>query len=185
MFTTYSVSDVCIGGLFPTEDIFEHTFMSVTYASDDLTWCVRKAGIMPMYLSQVLFMNPEPWFLIIFGYGYTSGLLLYFLIQFDVKYKQRNFRDWHYTTLLVALPACLGMSPNFRPVNGTTRLFFALMLISAFFFFQITFTRWYEFFNKQIPWRQVSSFKEIIEKDFRLAGSQDAFNILHRSGKVI
>lgn len=25
--------------------------MSVTYARDDLTWCVRRSGIMPMYFS--------------------------------------------------------------------------------------------------------------------------------------
>lgn len=138
-----------------------------------------------MYLSQMLFMNPESWFLIIFGYGYTSGIVLYLLIQFDVKYDHRNSRDWHFTTWLVALPACIGMSPNFRPVNGTTRIFFALMLMSAFFFFQIIFTRWYEIFNNnQKAWRQISSFKEVIEKDFHLAGSQEAFNILHQNKKV-
>lgn len=184
MLFSYSVSDVCIGGIFPTETIFQQTRMSVIYAGDDLTWCVPKAGIMPMYLSQMLFMDPGPWFLIIFGYGYISGFLLYLLIQFDPNYEHRNCRDWHFTTWLVALPACINMSPNFYPVKGTTRIFFALMLVSAFFFFQIIFTNFYEFFNKQVPWRQISSFKEIIEQDFRLVGSREAFEMLNRSEKV-
>lgn len=158
--------------------------MSVTYDSDELMWCVQKAGVMPVYLSQMLFMNPETWFLLIFGYGYTSGFFLYLLMQFDLKYQHRNSRDWHFTTWLVALPACIGLSPNFRPVNATTRIFFGLMLMSAFFFFQITFTRLHELLHRQVPWQQISLFKEIIERDFNLIGSQEAFNVLQQSKKV-
>lgn len=158
--------------------------MSVTYASDDLTWCVRKAEFMPLLTSQILFFKPEPWLLIIFGYGYTSGFLLYLLIQFDLQYEQRNIRDWHYTTWLVALPACLGMSPSFRPVNTTSRIFFAFMLISAFFFFQITFTRASDFLFNRMQWNQVSSFEDLIGNESRLAGSQEAFNILTHNKMV-
>ncbi|KAG4079216.1 hypothetical protein HA402_004591 [Bradysia odoriphaga] len=179
-----NVSDICIGGIFPKENALEHNIsMSATYASEDLTWCVSKARMIPMYLNHMRFMNLDSWFLIIFGYGYTSGLILYLLMQFDLKYEHRNCRDWHFTTWLVALPACLGMSSNYRPLNGTTRIFFALMLISAFFFFQITFTRSYEFLHKQTPWHQVSSFKEIIENDFHLKGSEEALNMLRQSNK--
>lgn len=178
MSSSFSISDICIGGIFPNVNLLQHMEISVTYASDDLTWCVQKAGIMPMFLAQMLSIaTPESWFGIIFIYGYPCGLILYFMIQFDLKYEQRNNRDWHYTTLLVALPACIGVSPRFCPAGSFVRVFYAFMLISALFFFQILFTRTYEALHKQVPWNQVSSLGELMENDFRIIGSQEAFNL--------
>lgn len=157
----------------------------LTYGSDNLMWCVRRAGIMPKVLSQAYLLTPTQWLVIIFGYGYPSGFLLYLLIQFDPKFEQRNNRDWHYTTWLVALPACIGMSPNFHPISCTSRIFFALMLASAFFFFQIIFTRTYLMLHYEMPWRQISSFKEIIEEDYGFVGAEEALKMLRQRPEVI
>lgn len=157
----------------------------VTYAGDELSWCVRNAGLMPLVLAQLHLMDPDTWFLLIFGYGYVTGTLLYILIQFDLEYKHRNCRDWHRIVWLVALPACLNLSPGFYPVKTTTRTFYALMLVAAFFFFQIMFVTAYEFIHFRLPWHQVSTIKEIIENNYLLAGSQEAFDVWHQSGKVM
>lgn len=180
-----SITDICIGGIFPSDGTLKHTLMSATYASDDLTWCVQKAQMMPMFLAQISAVEPAVWFLAFFGYGYPIGLLLYLLIQFDLKYRQRNHTDWHHTTLIITLPAFLGLSPNFKPLKGTVRIFYALFLISAFFVFQIAFTRAYNVLHAQRPWHQVSSLAEIMEMDFLLTGSLEAFNLLSRNEMVI
>ncbi len=158
--------------------------MSVTYESDDLTWCVQKAEMMPMFLSLMLAATSGAWTLFIFGYIYPCGFLLYLLIQFDLKYKRRNFCNWHHTTGLLVLPAVIGISPNFQPVKGTVRIFFAFVLVTAFFFFQIIFTRTYELIHRRIPWHQVSSFNEIMENDFSFIGSLEAFNLLKENKMV-
>lgn len=159
--------------------------MSVTYATDDLAVCVENAGMMPMFMSHAHSVKLEVWLLVFFGYGYPMGMLLYLLIQFDRKYKRRNDIDWHHTTLVVALPAIIGLAPNFQPVKGTVRLLYAFILISAFFVFQIVFTRTYDLIHFHQPWYQISTFKEIVDEDLHLAGSSEAFHILSRNKMVI
>lgn len=58
----HSISDICIGGIFPEANLWKHTAISFTYLSDDLTWCVRKASIIPKFLSLALIFSPEGWF---------------------------------------------------------------------------------------------------------------------------
>lgn len=140
---------------------------------------------MPLFLSQMLIFEQETWFGIVFGYGYISGSLLYLLIQFDLNYEQRNNCNWHYMIFMVALSAGLGVSPSFRPKDGVVRIIYGLMLITAFLFFQIAFSNMYNFIYRQISWRQISTFEEIIESDFRLVGSREAFNVLNQSKKVM
>ncbi len=181
----FSVTDICIGGIFPMDDIVKYSLMSVTYESDDLTWCLPKSKIMPKFLSAMFILTPAAWFAVIFGFGYSCGLLLYLLIQFDLKYERRNDCDWHHTTWLVTLPAVIGLSPNFKPVKGTVRVFFIFVLVIAFFFFQIFFSRAFDVVYSEIPWHQIASLNEIMDEDFNFAGSLEAFNFLNRSKMVI
>lgn len=124
------------------------------------------------------------WFGIVFGYVYVSGFVLYLLIPYDLDYNERNKRDWHYTTWLIALPAIIGISPKYKPVSGTIRMFYSCVLICAMILFQLAFSRIYEFLHLDIPRHQVSSFREIVENNFHLMGSQEAFNILSDNEKV-
>ncbi|XP_037033032.1 uncharacterized protein LOC119072018 [Bradysia coprophila] len=178
-----NIADICIGGIFPTEDTLKYALMSVTYASDDLTWCVQKARTMPMFLAHMRYVQPAVWFMGIFGCGYPVGLLIYLLVQFDPKYKQRSSIDWH-RSMLITIPAFIGLSPNFTPLKGTLRIFYATVLISAFFAFQILLTRGYDVLHKQVPLHQVSSLNEIMEKDFHLVGSLESLNLLSRNKMI-
>lgn len=103
------------------------------YFQDDFTWCLQKAPKMLWLLSIMTALSPTVWVLVIFGYGYVSGFLLYLLIQFDEKYEQRNNRDWHYTTLLISLPSVIGTSQRFRPHSIKIRFIYAFFLIAMIF----------------------------------------------------
>lgn len=180
----YSITDICIGGIFPTEEILKYSSMSVTYGMDDLTMCVQNAGMMPMVFAQLHAISATVWFLAIFGYGYSIGFLLFLLVQFDRRYNRRNQIDWHHTTWLITLPAIIGLSPNFYPIKGTVRILYAFTLISAFFAFQVAFTRSYDVLYIQIPLHQVSSLNESIDEDYHLSGTSEALHLLSRNQMV-
>lgn len=109
---------------------------------------------------------------------------MYVLIPYDLDYKERNKRDWHYTTYLVALPAIIGISPNYHPVSGTIRTLYSCVLICAMILFQLALSCIYEFLHLDIPKHQISSFRELDEYNFNLMGSQEAFNLVSGSEKV-
>lgn len=151
---------------------------------DDLTWCIQKAKSFPKFAQIALIGTPEAWFGIIFGYGYISGFLLYIMIQFDKEYKRKNCRDWHYTTWLVALPACIGISPRFYPKDYRVRVFYAFMLVTATFFFQMGFCYVYRFLKLPVFHRQISSVDELVENNFRLMGSKYVLDAIYDDKKV-
>lgn len=130
------------------------------------------------------YIYPEVWFIIIFGYVYVGGFVLYVLLPYDLNYRDRNKRDWHYTTWLIVLPAVIGTSPNFKPLSGVNRMFYGCVLLLAVILFQICFSSIYEFLHLDIPQHQLASFQEIVERNFRLMGSPEAVNFISENQKV-
>lgn len=176
--------DILAGGLFPNSKPFGHFISSRIYYQDDLIWCVQKANNFPIFLGVFLAATPTVWVILIFGIGYVSGLLLYMLIQFDLKYKHHNQRDWHYTTLLIALPAVIGLSPRYHPTYGPLRIFYAFLLLMNIFvwqiiiFFGVRFTKW------PAQRHQISTIAEIIDGEFRLAGSTQVLALISYDERV-
>lgn len=117
---------MCIGGIYPNSVGLKS---SIPYTSDEFTWCVQKAKLIPKYLRICSIAPPEVWCGFIFVYGYGSGFILYLLIQFDKNYAERNNRCWHYTTWLIALPAAIGFSQR----SGSEFLHFRHLIIKSFF----------------------------------------------------
>lgn len=151
--------------------------MSTPYESDDLTWCIQRATKIPAYLRFMLIASPGSWILAI-AMGYVCGFLLLVMMQFDKEYKQRNNRDWHYTTWLVTLPAFIGLSPSFYPKGGSIRIFYGVYLIFSIFCFQVVFCYWLDFLKLEMPRHQISTINEIFDNNFRLMGTQDVYNTI-------
>lgn len=154
------------------------------YYQDDFTWCVQEAQKLPWIFSIVTALSPTVWLLLIFGYGYGAGFLLYLMIQFDEKYEQRNNRDWHYTTWLVSLPSVLGTSQRFRPHSVKIRFIYAFFLLAMIIFVQYAFVNLYKFIQVRFPKHQIKTIEEIVYNDFTLMGSEQVRRILEIDQKV-
>lgn len=177
-------ADIVVGGIFPNATFSTVFKLSRPYVQDDLIWCIQTAKYYPWILNILFAATPECWLTLIFGVGYISGTVIYIMIQFDLKYKHRNQRDWHYTTWLVALPAVIAINQRFRPVYGPLRWFYALLLITMFFLWQIVFFFGIRFIKYPIQRPQISTVQEIIDEEFRLSGSNEVLQLLSSDRKV-
>lgn len=154
------------------------------YFQDDFTWCVQGAKKRPWLFSPMTAMTTTVWLVIIFGYGYITGYVLFLLIQFDSKYKQRNSRDWHYTTWLVSLPSFIGLGQTFRPVAWKVRLFYGLLLLTLLICSQTVTSYLMKFTQIRFLMHQIASIQEIVDNDFVLLGSAQVQNLIKMDNQV-
>lgn len=154
------------------------------YYQDDLTWCVQRAGHFSMIISALFAATPECWLLLIFGIGYTSSFLVYIMIQFDLEYKHRNKRDWHYISILVILPAIIGVNQRFQPKFMPLRMFYGLIILIYVFSWQAIFLLGYRYLKEPIPRTQVSTITEIIYNNYRLSGSSETLSLISFDDRV-
>lgn len=154
------------------------------YYQDDLIWCIQRSKYYPWVVNILWAATPECWILLIFGVGYISGFVIYIMIQFDVNYKNRNQRDWHYTTWLVALPAVIAVNQRFRPTYWPLRMFYWLLLITMVVLWQIILFHCVRFIKIPIQRPQVSSMHEINEDEFRLVGSNEVLQLISFDERV-
>lgn len=173
-----------IGGLLPSLPLLETFSIAKPYYQDDLTWCIQKSKNFPWIINIFAAATPECWIGMIFGVGYVCGTVMYFMVQFDMKYKHRNKRDYHYMTWFVAMPALIGMNQHFQPKSITLRLFYGYVLIIMVFAWQTFFLLGFEYFKEPIQRAQKSTIDEIVDYDFRLAGSAEVLQIISFDERV-
>lgn len=179
-----SETDVIVGGLLYASPNISDAVFSIPYFQDDLTWCIQKAGKSPWIINLLQCPTPTVCVVFIFGYGYVYSFLLYVLIQFDTKYKQRNNRDWHYAAILISLPSAIGLSQRFRPVSWNIRIFYGVILLANLLAVQVALVHWYKFLQIQTPMHQIASVEEIIANDYALMGSAAVKNAIDTDQKV-
>lgn len=177
--------DIRVGGLFTDHQSNKsNRIISLPYYQDDFTWCVQKAPKLPWIFSLMNALTPTVWLLLIFGYGYGAGFLLYLMIQFDKQYEQRNNRDWHYMTWLVSLPAVLGTSQRFCPQSAIIRFIYAFFLIAMIIFVQYAFVNLYTFIQVRFPKHQIKTIEEIVYNELILMGPEQIRTMLQVDQKV-
>lgn len=137
-----------------------------------------------MIFNLFLVGTPECWIILIFGIAYPTGLILYIMIQFDLKYEKRNQRDWHYATWLIALPAVIGINQRFQPKCSPIRIFYGFILIMMIFLWQIVFYFLVRFIKIPYPRPQVSKIVEIIDWEYRLSGPIEVFHLVTMDERV-
>lgn len=177
--------DIVIGGRSISFDIAIHNMtVSTPYFQDNLTWCVRHSGFFPIYLNVFMLATPECWFLIVFGFGYGTGFLLFIFIQFDTEYVHRNVRDWHYTTWLISLPVIISMGPRFTPIRTSLRIVYGLMLFAGMLTSIFVLTYGISSWSVAIRRYQVSTQEEIISNEYRIFGSPECLEAIKFDSKV-
>lgn len=97
---------------------------SISYVQDDLTWCVRRADILPAYLN--IFRLAD--FSVLLSYGAliaSAGILLFVYSKTD-PYIIHSNKNIYYMLLLTAVPASGGFTVSRRilPHRPLFRIFF-------------------------------------------------------------
>lgn len=180
----FSETDILIGGLIPNLYAMGILSISRPYYQDDLTWCVQKSKNYPMIINLLSAATPECWFLMIFGVGGISALIMYFMIQFDLNYEMRNNHNLVHMIVLVALPALIGINQRFHPKFMPLRIFYGFLILIMVFAWQSIFLLGWRFFSVPAQRPQTSTVDELIDYDFRLAGSVDAFAFISQENRV-
>lgn len=172
--------DLFVGGLFPNTSLLDTFAFSKTYYQDRLMWCVQKSTNYPMSINLFLAAKPEVWLIgFIVGIG-VSGLITYIMIPFDLMNKRRNFIDMNYVLILIMMPMVIGSNLRHFPKMLPCRSLYAYSLLTTFFLWQLLFCYGGKFITIPTPRPQISTVHEIIERNFRIAGSNAVYDmILH------
>lgn len=175
-----------VGGRFPniSTSSQNNLIMSRAYYQDDLTWCIQRAPFYSYMVNFLFLADPECWILIIFGVGYVGGFLLYIGIQFDMEYKRRNQHDWHYTTILIMLPAVIGVNLRYQPGFFTLKIILFVISMACIVHWQIFLFKLVRFIKIPIRHAQIATIDEIVTMDFRLAGSEDVLSLISFDQRV-
>lgn len=159
--------DIVIGGV-PESEVGDFN-ASISYYSDDYTWCVQRAGYLSYAVSFFRLAAPEIWILI-YVISIINGIVLFGFVPFDSTLTQSKF-DIYYTTFLIAQTALTGQSPRFDPKHTPLRLFYLVVLFSGMIFFQLFFCNLVSHGNARYRKDQTDSVAKIVADEFRLAGT--------------
>lgn len=167
-----------VGGIFPPRTLPNDVVISKPYIQDDLTWCVQKAKFYPIDLNIFLFESGESWILYTFGVFFGIGIVVYFFMQFDLEYQFLRQCDWHYATYLVSLPICIGVNQRFQPKHSALRLFCFFMIMINFVAWQMKCFKAIRYIQLPVERPQISTVTELIDNDFRLAGTDQVQDVI-------
>lgn len=163
------------GGVPQHTNIDQYSSSSISFQSDDYTWCVQRAKYLPLLISTV-------WILVV-GLGYVNGLILYFLVSFDSKRENRNL-DLHYTTYLISLPAWIGFSQRFHPKNWSLKVYYYTTVLFGMFFFAIALNLLIKYGTQRILSYQVHQIVELIDMRYKLSGTANVLQHIRKQETV-
>lgn len=175
-------TDVILGGLPQYTYDHQHFASSLSYYSDDFTWCVQRARYLPYLYSFVRIASPAVWLLVV-GLGFVNGVVLYFYVQLDSDSSNRKL-DVHHTIYLISLPSWIGVSQRFHPKYWPLRLYYMTTLIFGLFFFAIATCHLLDYGTRKIRSYQIHTTTELIEMKFRLAGTAAVWEKVQVQEKV-
>lgn len=164
---------VLLGGLPQHSHILNDFNSSISYLADDYTWCVKRAKLLPLAISFIRIATPAVWILVV-CVGYVNGFILYLFVQFDTEPENRKL-DLHYTTYLISLPSWIGISQRFNPRHWPLRLYYVITLLFGMVFFAVFCFNLIVRAKVRIRYYQMHTVDELIDMDFRLAGSSAIF----------
>lgn len=171
--------DIIIGGIPQYFYDSKRIKSSIAYYQDDYTWCVQRARLLPLFLN-IPNAAPGVAWASLFIVCFANGLILFIFMQFDRKDAQCHTRDVFYATLLISMPAIIGISQRFHPKYWPLRIYYCSMLFEGIFIFAVGLSFALECLKKSIWAHQVYTIAEIIENNYRLAGTRTIAEIIQQ-----
>lgn len=157
---------------------------SVPYHQDDHTWCIQRSRMFPMFLNYFMIASPDIWIIGVIFFVYVVGTILFFNIELDGDNSGRRHRDWHYYIISVVLAAILGNVSRLRPNRWHFRIYHFIVLIMPLPIHILIGAFSYNYMKFQFYLPQVSTIQELVQHKYRLGGSQDVLEVIHRDPKV-
>lgn len=151
---------------------------TVPFIQDDITWCVSRAKPIPVWLNMWQITSETIWCLA-FITVYLEGLIIYLLMRYERGHVGFMKKDFHYCVLMMAMSAFTGMSNiTYRPKSKQLSLFVGLLLITGILISTIWNCFLIKVLTRPIYQKQVTTIKELMENDFRLAGGFDGKDLM-------
>ncbi|KAL7026414.1 hypothetical protein ACKWTF_013904 [Chironomus riparius] len=117
-------ADLMIGGLFENQISRKLLSSSIPYYQDDITWCVSKAGLQPIWLNVFIIFNYKTWIALILTLFITSAVLFIFVRI------EGNYRENYAWAFLIMFSVSTGQYAHYQPIRFGLKIFFV-----GFFFF--------------------------------------------------
>lgn len=177
--------DLIVGGFARNSMVAKYFLTSISYIQDDLTWCVRRAETLPVFLNIFRLTDLYVWFSY-FGLIFLTGILLFIYVKFDPHIMHLN-KNIYYMILLIAAPASGGFAVNRRmlPHRSLFRLYMVIILLASY----VGLVTWSSFLSVTMlhTYRldQVADIDELIEQNFDLSSSPASYTIIYDQKKVM
>lgn len=129
------------------------------------------------------YCTPTVW-LILIGLLYINGAVFFFFIPFDRKLDHRNVNYLH-ATLLIAIPAMLGVAPRFFTKHWPLRLFYLVVLWFGISFFGIFLNNALMFATVRFRMHQVNTIGEMVDGGFSFTGSASILDHMQKQQNLV
>lgn len=176
--------DLIVGAFAQNSMVAKYFRTSISYLQDDLTWCVRRAETLPIFLNIFRLTDIYVWFSYS-GLIVLCGIFLFIYIKTDPHIVHLN-KNIYYMILLVAAPASAGFAINRRimPHRPLFRIFFVVIVLASY----VGLVTWSSFLSVTMlhTFRldQVADIDGLIEQNFDLSSSPATYTIIYDQKKV-
>lgn len=144
----------------------------MVYIQDDITWCVKKAGLTSTFFDLYAIGVWYIWVVMAMA-GFVYGILLYLLSGSDPKLKQRK-ENLMYFWIIVTSPMLIGLNQRFQPSDWRIRYSYIVTLFGYFAAMTIWTQSLYQYLSVTHFDHQVSTYDEMKELSFRVASTNDS-----------
>lgn len=176
--------DIIIGGSFiHLSDALHHT-VSIPYDYDDIIFCIQRSKIIPKYLNIVNILPPEMWFTMIFIGIFFIGIIAYLVVQFDSGVKRRNQMDLNYIMIIHLMSSFFSNAHDFKPKTAWLRILHTIIIVISLVFQGIVGVSLYQYMKEDMFYHQITTLREIVDSNFRLAGSPEVLHMIKRTELV-
>lgn len=158
---------------------------TISYVQDDLTWCVRRADLLPPYLNIFRLTDLTVWCLYALLVILT-GIMLFVLSKTDPQINHRN-KNIYYMILLIAAPASAGFTINRRLMPGAVlyRIYIILIVLASY----VGLVTWSSFLTlttlRTYRLDQVTNIEGLLDQKFDLSSTRATYTIICEQKKVI
>lgn len=166
-----------IGGLGETELTRKKLSSSIPYYTDDLTWCIAKAGLAPTWLNVFKIFDVSTWIVI------AVMLLLTTIVLHKFKKSDRNHENLGWS-FLITLSMTISNPGHYQPNKFFIKIFFMTLAIYGMNFGAAYHSILISVLTSPRYDKQISSLNEILNNNFKISGGHHILTYFKENNEV-
>lgn len=170
-------TDMMIGGLGETELTRKKLSSSIPYYTDDLTWCIAKAGLAPTWLNVFKIFDVSTWIVV------AVMLLLTTIILHRFKKSDKNNENLGWS-FLITLSMTISTPGHYKPNKFFIKIFFMTLAIYGMNFGAAYHSILISVLTSPRYDKQISSLDEIINNNFKISGGHHILTYFKENDEV-